>query len=77
MKKYNLYTNNCVDACQDAIRRNNRINLPLDINPKPNAYFSELSEYVHWFNLPPAEKQRLIDKAVKKARDEMIREPKY
>ncbi|MBS1622174.1 MAG: hypothetical protein JSS80_11120 [Bacteroidetes bacterium] len=68
-KKYNLYFNNCVDACQDATQKNNGINLPLDINPKPNAYFNQLKEYVQWYNLPQSEKQKRIDEANKKMQE--------
>ena len=76
-KKYNLYSNNCVDACQDATQTNTGISLPLDVNPKPNAYFNQLRSYVQWLNLPPAEKQRRIDEMVKQQRAEMAREPKF
>ena len=76
-KKYNLYFNNCVDACQDATQKNSGIILPFDLNPKPNAYYNQLSQYVQWFNLPQAEKQKRIDEVVKKQRAEMAREPKF
>ncbi len=76
-KKYNLYFNNCVDACQNATQTNTGISLPLDANPKPNAYFNQLNPYVKWFNLPPAEKQRRIDEMVRQQRAEMAREPTF
>ncbi len=45
-KKYNLYFNNCVDACQDAVQPETEIDLPTDIDPRPNSYFEELqNEY--------------------------------
>lgn len=49
-KKYNLYTNNCVDACQDIIEKNTDINLPSDYNPKPNSYFEKLKPFENDFN---------------------------
>jgi|GEM_PF-6573867 len=41
-KEYNVYTNNCTDACQDIIQTNTGINLPRDGNPRPNSYFNKL-----------------------------------
>jgi hypothetical protein len=76
-KKYNLYFNNCVDACQDATQTNTGINLPYEVDPRPNSYWNDLNRYVQWFNLPAAEKQKQIDAMVKKQRAEMAREPKY
>jgi len=38
--EYNVYFNNCVDACQDTIGE--AIDLPLDLTPVPNDYFEEL-----------------------------------
>ena len=42
--KYNLYFNNCVDACQDAVQSNTRINMPIDGSPVPNTYFDKVKE---------------------------------
>lgn len=42
--KYNLYFNNCVDACQDAIQSNTQIVMPIVISPEPNSYFDSLIE---------------------------------
>jgi RHS repeat-associated protein len=76
-KKYNLYFNNCVDACQDATQKSTGINLPVDFSPVPNSYWSKLQGHVEWSNLPQAEKQKRIDAEVKKQRAEMAREPKF
>ena len=43
-KEYNLYFNNCVDACQDAVQPGTKIDMPTDIDPRPNSYFDELKE---------------------------------
>ena len=43
-KKYNVLTNNCVDACQDPIELGTGIDLPMDLNPSPNAYFNKIKE---------------------------------
>ena len=40
--EYNLYFNNCVDACQDAVQGNTRINMPTDYSPVPNSYFDKV-----------------------------------
>ncbi|MCG8474965.1 MAG: hypothetical protein MI784_05760, partial [Cytophagales bacterium] len=40
--KYNVYTNNCTDACQEAIQRKTNIIMPLDVDPRPNSYFNKL-----------------------------------
>jgi len=42
--EYNLYSNNCVDACQDAVQNKTNINLPIDFNPVPNSYFDKLKK---------------------------------
>lgn len=42
--EYNLYSNNCVDACQDAVQNNTKINLPIDFSPVPNSYFDKLKK---------------------------------
>ena len=53
-EKYNVYSNNCVDACQDAVEgtkgTSTGIHLPKDNNPKPNAYFEQLESSVPWIN---------------------------
>ncbi len=40
--KYNLLTNNCVDAIQDPIEKGTGVKLPKDIDPRPNKYFEKL-----------------------------------
>lgn len=40
--KYNLFTNNCVDAVQDPIEKGTGVKLPKDIDPRPNKYFDKL-----------------------------------
>ncbi|MFV0507334.1 MAG: RHS repeat domain-containing protein, partial [Bacteroidales bacterium] len=42
--EYNLYFNNCVDACQDAVQSNTRIDMPTDYSPVPNSYFDKVKE---------------------------------
>jgi len=42
--KYNLFRNNCVDACQDAVQNNTNIDLPTDYSPVPNSYFNKLKK---------------------------------
>jgi len=42
--EYNLYFNNCVDACQDAVQSNTRIDMPTDYSPVPNSYFYKVEE---------------------------------
>jgi hypothetical protein len=43
-KKYNLIFNNCVDACQEPIEEGLDINMPKDIDPRPNKYFDKLEK---------------------------------
>ncbi len=43
-KKYNLLTNNCVDAVQDPIEKGTGVKLPKDIDPRPNKYFDKLQK---------------------------------
>jgi len=42
--EYNIYTNNCTDAVQDAVQSETNIDLPVDVNPKPNSYFKKLKK---------------------------------
>lgn len=53
-EQYNVYTNNCVDACQDVVEgtkgTNTNIMLPSDPNPKPNEYFKSLQSSIPWMN---------------------------
>jgi hypothetical protein len=41
-KKYNVLTNNCVDAIQDPIANGTGVKLPNDLDPRPNKYFEKL-----------------------------------
>ncbi len=58
-KKYNLITNNCVDACQAPIEKGTGIKLPKDLDPRPNKYFSKLEKKLEKL-------QRKLDKEVKR-----------
>jgi RHS repeat-associated protein len=49
-EEYSLYTNNCVDACQDAVQNRTNINLPMDWDPRPNSYFPKLQNFTPGFN---------------------------
>ena len=48
--EYNIYSNNCVDACQDAVQNNTKINLPIDFSPVPNSYFDKLKKNLNSIN---------------------------
>ncbi len=48
--KYSLYSNNCVDACQNAIHNNTYIQLPVDYSPVPNSYFQKLKKWAKRIN---------------------------
>jgi hypothetical protein len=61
-KKYNLITNNCVDACQDPIEEGTGKKLPKDVDPRPNKYFEKV--------------EKKLDKIQKKLDKEMKREEK-
>lgn len=41
-KEYNVFYNNCTDFCQDVIEEGTFIDLPIDIDPRPNEYFDQL-----------------------------------
>lgn len=43
-KKYNVITNNCVDAVQETIEKGTKVDLPVDVDPRPNEYFKKLQE---------------------------------
>jgi RHS repeat-associated protein len=62
--KYNLLFNNCVDACQDVIQE--AIDLPLDIDPRPNKYFEKLENKLDKI-------QRSVDKDIKREIDKQIK----
>ena len=42
-RKYRLFTNNCVDSFQDVCGAGG-VDLPLDVDPRPNSYFEELKK---------------------------------
>jgi len=48
--EYNLYSNNCVDACQDAVQDNTKVDLPIDYSPVPNSYFKKLKKNIARIN---------------------------
>jgi RHS repeat-associated protein len=45
-KTYSLYFNNCVDAVQDAVQTDTKIDLPIDFDPRPTKYFEKLQENI-------------------------------
>ncbi|GIV45102.1 MAG: hypothetical protein KatS3mg035_2225 [Bacteroidia bacterium] len=49
-QKYNVYFNNCVDACQQIIQGGTDIDLPIDFDPRPNSYFEKLKKFESEFN---------------------------
>ena len=49
-KLYNLCFENCVDADQETVQKKIGIDLPLDIDPRPNEYFNKLQKFVEKSN---------------------------
>ena len=49
-QEYNVYFNNCVDACQQIIQGRTGIDLPIDFDPRPNSYFEKLKQFESDFN---------------------------
>jgi RHS repeat-associated protein len=49
-QRYQLITNNCVDADQCTVQKKTGIKLPLDIDPRPNKYFQKLKSFVEKSN---------------------------
>jgi RHS repeat-associated protein len=58
-KKYNLLFNNCVDACQEPIEEGLGLNMPKDVDPRPNNYFEKLDKKLDKF-------QNKLDRQMKK-----------
>ncbi len=59
-RSYNLYFNNCVDACQEITQGGTGIGLPADNDPRPNSYFDRLR------STNPAEIKKKNQEAIKR-----------